>query len=340
MKFSLIIPVYNRPDELDELLASLTKQLFTDFEVVIVEDGSDIKSEHIIKDYSSSLNIQYFYKKNEGPSIGRSFGATKAKGEYLIFTDSDCILPTTYLTIIYDKLKKETDVFGGPDSAHPDFNNVQKSISYSMTSLLTTGGVRGKEKSVEKFYPRSFNMGIRKAVFEEIGGFPKTTMWPGEDMVMAIELIKRQYNLQYIHDAFVYHKRRTSIKKFFKQVSHFGKVRIYISQLYPDTFKIIYLFPLAFVLFTLISILMGTLINVLFLMPLVVYLLLIMIDSSIRNKSLPVGLLSVITSLTQFFGYATGFSKSMFQTYILKNPEYTLVREELFNPIDRIRNSD
>ena len=193
MKFSVIVPIFNRPDEIEELLESLSKQTFNDFEVVIIEDGSQMDCKKEVDDYSSKLDIKYFFKKNEKPAIARNYGVARASGEYVVFVDSDCIIPTDYFDKVNIYLdEKEVDVYGGPDAANPDFNNMQKAISYSMTAFLTTGNIRGGEK-VDKFYPRSFNLGVRKSVFDEMGGFPVTKMHPGEDMVFAIELIKRGY---------------------------------------------------------------------------------------------------------------------------------------------------
>ncbi len=329
MKFSLIIPVYNRPEELDELLQSCLRQSYKEFEIIIIEDGSAVPSDHIVKKYQSKVHIDYYVKQNEGPAIARNFGAQKARGTYLVFTDSDCILPPDYFEIISSGLDIDTDVFGGPDKAHPDFNPLQKAISYSMTSVLTTGGVRGRKKSVETFYPRSFNMGIKTAIFQTLGGFPNTTMWPGEDMILAIELNKRDFNLQYIHEAFVYHKRRTSLTKFFKQVEGFGRVRIYISKLYPHTFKLIYLFPLAFTIFLLVSIILTFLLSQFFIIPIITYFVFIFITSTFMNKSLKTGALSVMTTIFQFVGYAKGFTGSLIKV-ATGNPTYILNHQDLF----------
>lgn len=334
MRFSFVIPVYNRPDELEEFLESCTQLTVSDYEVVIVEDGSSEKSDIIVDRYKEQIKISYYFKENAGPSIARNYGAKWAKGDFLIFTDSDCILPPEYLQVVNEQILAETQVWGGPDAAHPSFNNLQKAISYAMTSVLTTGGIRGQKKSVEKFYARSFNMGIDRQLFYELGGFPNTRMHPGEDMVLAIEIVNREYRTQYIHDAFVYHKRRTSLKKFFKQVSNFGKVRVYITELYPETFKVIYLFPTLFVLFVLASVI-GGIVYPLLAVPLALYLMGILIHSTISNKSMGVGLLSVMTSLYQFFGYANGFTRACIRKQILKNPEYRLKEENLFVPFSQ-----
>lgn len=328
--FSFIIPVYNRPDELAENLESLTHLSFNDFEVVIIEDGSKIKSDQVVNVYKSRLHINYHFKKNEGPSIGRNVGANLAKGEFLIFVDSDCIMPPQYLDVINDQLNDETDVFGGPDRAHESFTPLQKAINFSMTSLLTTGGIRGQKKSVDRYYPRSFNLGIKRSVFLEMGGFPKTKMHPGEDMVFGIELIKRGYTTQYIHDAHVFHKRRTSIKQFYHQIRKFGKVRYYISRMYPATFKISYLLPLGFTLFTLFSTVMFLFDFKLPAASLGFYTLLILVFSSLENKSIQVGLLSVITTFIQFCAYAVGLTYSALRHIFTGIDEYDVLNKPLF----------
>ncbi|MBN2892278.1 MAG: glycosyltransferase [Bacteroidales bacterium] len=312
MKFSVIVPVFNRPDEVEELLDSLKKQTFGDFEVVIVEDGSQIDCKKEVEKYSDSLKIKYFFKENEKPAIARNYGVERAEGEFVVFVDSDCIIPADYFEKVITYLKNEdVEVYGGPDAADPDFSNMQKAISYSMTAFFTTGNIRGGEK-VDKFYPRSFNLGVKKSVFDEMGGFPVTKMHPGEDMVFAIELIKRGYKTKLFKNAFVYHKRRNTLKSFFKQVFKFGKTRFIISKVYPDTFKVFYLAPTVFVLGVL------GLIGLSFIWwfaftPIVLYILLLFFDSLFKNKKLSVAFLSIITSFYQLFGYGLGFLQPIFK---------------------------
>ncbi|MGB1040230.1 MAG: glycosyltransferase [Flavobacteriales bacterium] len=323
MKFSLIVPVYNRPDEMEELLGSLKKQDFTNFELVVVEDGSSIKSEEICNKFKSDFSISYFYKENEGPSIGRNFGAQKANGEYLIFTDSDCILPSNYLSTIAGELTPEIQGYGGPDESHPDFNDMQKAISYSMTSFLTTGGIRARKKNEKNYVLRSFNMTILKEAFLNMGGFPTTKLHPGEDTIFGIDFLKAGYKTKIISEAHVYHKRRNSIKSFYKQIFNFGKVRYLITKLYPKTFKITFLFPTCFVLFALFSVLISPW-TLLPLCVLGLYILAIFVDSTIRNKSIIVGWLSAYTTLTQFIGYHIGFSRTVWKVEIKKEDEFNL----------------
>ena len=248
MKFSIIVPVYNRPDEMKELLESIEAQNYTDFELVIIEDGSTITSEEVCTEYNQKFAISYYFKENEGPSIGRNFGAEKAQGDYLIFTDSDCILPSNYLSILASQITKNIQGYGGPDESHPDFNDMQKAISYSMTSMLTTGGIRARKKKEKNYVLRSFNMTILKEAFLKMGGFPTTRLHPGEDTIFGIDFLKAGYKTKIISEAHVYHKRRNSIKSFYKQISNFGKVRYLITKLYPETFKITFLFSYCFCL--------------------------------------------------------------------------------------------
>lgn len=331
--FSFVIPVYNRPDELTENLESLSLLDNQDFEVVIIEDGSQIRSDEVIDLYMDRLDITYHFKINEGPSIGRNVGAQMAKGKYLLFVDSDCIMPPQYLDEIVTHLQPEIDVFGGPDRAHESFNTLQKAINFSMTSLLTTGGIRGQKKSVDRYYPRSFNLGIKREVFMEMGGFPKTKMHPGEDMVFGIELINRGYKTQYIHDAHVFHKRRTSLKQFFNQVRKFGKVRYYITRMYPSTFKVTYLLPLGFSIFTIVSIVLFFIGLRLPFYLLSSYTLVLFLWSSIENKSILVGLTSVVSTFVQFFGYARGITMSTLTHLITGKDEYDVIGKDLFENI-------
>jgi glycosyltransferase involved in cell wall biosynthesis len=290
LKLSIIVPVYNRPEELNELLESLAEQTFKDFEIIIVEDGSTEKSDNIVEKFNGKLNIKYFYKANEKPAIARNFGMKKATGNYFLFFDSDCIVPPQYMEKVTKAIAIDyVDAFGGPDRAHESFSKVQKAINYAMTSFVTTGGIRGGEK-IDKFYPRSFNMGLSQKVFEETGGFPVTKMHPGEDMVLSIEIIKRGFKTRLIKEAYVYHKRRTSLKIFFRQVYKFGKVRYIMSEFYPETFKLFYLFPGLFTVGT-TGLLLLSVFNLFFLIPVGLFAVIVFIDSLLKNKNLEVALL-------------------------------------------------
>ena len=242
MRYSVIIPVYNRPDEADELLQSLTRQSFKDFEVIIVEDGSSIPCKDVAERYQNILDIRYYAKPNSGPGQTRNYGAERSQGEYLIILDSDCILPKGYFAAVEEELQKApTDAFGGPDRAHVSFTDIQKAINYSMTSFFTTGGIRGGKKKMDKFYPRSFNMGVRREVYETLGGFSRMRF--GEDIDFSIRIFKGGYACRLFPGAWVYHKRRTDLKKFFKQVHNSGIARINLYKKYPESLKTVHLLP-------------------------------------------------------------------------------------------------
>ena len=331
MKYSLIIPVYNRPDEVDELLDSLTKQHYTEFEVLVVEDGSSNSCESVVDRYAELLNIHYFVKSNSGPGQTRNYGAERSHGEYLIILDSDCVLPPGYLDAIEAELQRNpADAFGGPDCAHSSFSPIQKAINYAMTSFLTTGGIRGGKKKMDKFFPRSFNMGVRADVYKSLGGF--SDMRFGEDIDFSIRVLKGGYVSRLFSKAWVWHKRRSNFRKFFKQVYNSGIARINLYKKYPDSLKIVHLLPAVFtigVVFLLLVFFSGliflgiTLLQDIIpgdgkmqiamalmcigLLPLLLFSLLIFVDASVQNKSVKIGILSTIASFIQLVGYGTGF---------------------------------
>jgi len=313
LKFSIIIPVYNRPSEIEELLESLTLQKFEkDFQVLIIEDGSDRASEDVVNTYKDKLNVDYYIKDNSGPGLSRNFGMQKATGNYYIILDSDCILPAKYLIEVEKGLTTNyTDAFGGPDASHQSFTNIQKAINYAMTSLLTTGGLRGNKNSVNTFQPRSFNMGISKEAFQKTNGFSSQRY--GEDIDLSLRLIEYNFNTQLISEAFVYHKRRTTLAHFFKQTFNFGAARPILNKQHPNTSKITYWFPSLFVVGLVCSIVFLLIGIPYFLWFYGIYLSLIFIDSLIQNKNIVVAVLSSITTLVQFFGYGLGFLRSNFR---------------------------
>ena len=319
MDFSIIIPVYDRPFELDELLKSISKQKRdVDFEVIIVEDGSKIKSELLVKDYEIFLNIKYYYKENSGPGDSRNFGVKKAKGDYLIFFDSDCILPNNYLEEVSLGLKNNfTDAYGGADKAHTSFSDWQKAINYSMTSFLTTGGIRGSEKVRNKFQLRSFNMGISKKAFLKLKGFSNQRY--GEDIDLTYRLWDAKITTQFMSGAFVYHKRRATWAQFFKQTFNFGAARPILSSIYANSAKITFWFPSIFVLGGLLSILAWWFDSQILAIIYSIYFLAIYIDTLIKERNPIVSLLCIFTTITQFFGYGIGFLRSIFRLKILKN---------------------
>jgi glycosyltransferase involved in cell wall biosynthesis len=316
--YSFIIPVYNRPEEIEELLNSMQKLIFTaPYEIVIVEDGSTIASDSVITKFSDTLNISYYNKKNTGPGDSRNYGMNNAKGNYFLILDSDCILPKDYLNEVDASLKNNyVDCFGGPDAAHDSFSDLQKAINYVMTSFFTTGGIRGGKKSVDKFQPRSFNMGLSRDAFLKTNGFGK--IHPGEDPDLTIRLWKAGYKTKLITAAFVYHKRRISWSKFYTQVHKFGKCRPILNSWHPETKKITYWFPTLFVMATFISLFLMFFSNFLFMKLISIYLILLFIDSSRMNKSFKIGFLSIVALFIQFFGYGFGFVKSFVKIGVLK----------------------
>ena len=306
MRFSIIIPVYNRPQEVDELLESLCSQTFKDFEVVVVEDGSSEKSDSVCEKYKDKLDLNYYFKPNSGPGPSRNYGAERSHGDYLIILDSDVIVPENYLEIIKEELDREPcDAFGGPDSAHPSFTPIQKAINYAMTSFFTTGGIRGGKRKMDKFYPRSFNLGIKKSVFEALGGF--APMRYGEDIDLSTRIFKNGYSCRIFPEAFVYHKRRVKFSSFFRQVKHSGEARVILKNKYPETFKLVHLLPAAFVVGNLLLVMLCIFHHWLWFMPIVLYVLMVFIDSLVKNKDLKVASLSVPAAYCQLFGYGLGF---------------------------------
>ena len=320
MKYSIIIPVYNRPEEVEELLESLKDQHYQDFEVLIVEDGSQEPCKEVVEGYEATLPVRYFQKENEGPGPTRNYGADRAEGDYLLFFDSDCLIPSGYLEEIDRELTTEAvDAFGGPDASHPSFKPIQKAISYSMTSFFTTGGIRGGKEKMDRFYPRSFNMGISREVYRATGGFSRLRF--GEDLDFSIRIIREGFNTRLFPRAFVYHKRRTNFRQFFKQVYNSGIARINLHKRHKGTLKPVHLLPALFTLGSLLLILLAF-INLYFLLPLLIFALLIFLDASLRYKSLRIGMLSVAASFIQLFGYGLGFMKAFRKRILMNRKEF------------------
>lgn len=320
--FSFVIPVYNRPDEIKELLESFSNFDGQDaYEIVIVEDGSNITSETIVNTFKDQLDISYYYKPNSGPGDSRNYGMQKAKGKYFIILDSDVILPSNYLIEVKKFLSKSYyDCFGGPDAAHASFSSLQKAINFAMTSFITTGGIRGGKQQVEDFQPRSFNMGLSKKAFLASGGFGK--IHPGEDPDLSLRLHKLGYKTTLIKDAYVYHKRRVSWSKFYKQVNKFGMVRPILNQWHPDSKSLVYWFPTLFSIGLIVSIVLIAFNIMLPIYLFVFYLLLAFILALISNKNLIVAFQALIAILVQFVGYGYGFIKSTFSLVVLgRKPE-------------------
>ena len=358
MNYSIIVPVFNRPDEVDELLGSLCSQTVTDFEVVIVEDGSQKPCKDVCDKYASILDLHYYYKENSGPGQSRNYGVERARGEYVIVLDSDVVLPEGFLAAVENELQKTpAAAWGGPDAAHPSFTPVQKAISYSMTSFFTTGGIRGGKAKLDKFYPRSFNMGIRRDVYLQLSGFSKMRF--GEDIDFSYRIVEAGYKPRLFPDAWVWHKRRTDFRKFFRQVYNSGIARINLEKRHPGTMKLVHLLPTVFTLGVIGCLLLilagaglyvegewldanglrptdnmhqgvGFVCCVLGIFPLLLYSTVIFIDSSIKNKSLWVGLLSIPAAFTQLMGYGFGFIESWWKRCVLKQDEFTAFEKNFY----------
>lgn len=343
MKYSIIVPVFNRPDEVDELLKSLTHQSVSNFEVIIVEDGSSKPCSDICKKYESILDIHYYYKENSGPGQSRNYGAERAQGEYLLILDSDVVLPENYIRAIDEELGHEpADAFGGPDRAHDSFTDTQKAISYSMTSFFTTGGIRGGKKKLDKFYPRSFNMGIRKDVYTRLGGFSKMRF--GEDIDFSIRIFKAGYRCRLFPEAWVFHKRRTDFTKFFRQVYNSGIARINLYKKYPESLKLVHLLPMVFTVGTILLILISLIGFILMVcdtkqwlglcampwIPIFLYALIIFSDSTLSNKNVKIGVLSIASAFIQLIGYGLGFLESWWKRCILGKDEFSAFEKTFY----------
>lgn len=314
--FSIIVPVFNRVQEVEELLDSLAQQTDKDFEIIIVEDGSSEPSEKICEKFQDALKIKYFYKTNEGRSIARNYGIDRADGDYFIFVDSDCILPPDYIESLKNSLKENpTDCFGGPDAAHDSFSDVQKAINFSMTSFLTTGGIRGGKKSLEKFTPRTFNMGFGRNVYEKVGGFREMF---SEDIDMSTRIKNAGFKIMLFPDVKVFHKRRVDFKKFWRQVHVFGMSRITLQLLYPGSMKIVHWLPALFVIFGL-GMVIASFFCKWFLIPLLVYFAALFILALLATKNIKIASLALPASFIQLTGYGTGFLRAYFWKILLRN---------------------
>ena len=306
-KFSIIIPVYNRPDEVTELLDSLTRQTDKGFEVLVVEDGSTVPCEEICKRYEKKLDLHYYFKPNSGRSETRNYGMDRATGDWFIIYDSDVIVPPQYIATVRKALQDNpVDCYGGPDAADDSFTDVQKAINYSMTSVMTTGGIRGATKNKKKFSPRSFNMGISRACYQKIGGYKNMI---GEDIDLSIRIQQAGFKTTLIPEAYVYHKRRVDLRKFFRQVNTFGKGRVLLGEMHPGSLKPVHLMPAVFVIGNIALVLAALVLltfdfrlSTLCLAPIALYVLGIFMESLIKNKSLKIALLSSVAAYMQLFG--------------------------------------
>lgn len=336
MRYSFVIPVYNRPDETDELLESLAQQTLRDFEVLVVEDGSQITCQQVVQKHAAQMPIKYFCKPNSGPGQTRNYGAERSQGEYLIFLDSDCVLPPGYLEAVEKELSASPcDAFGGPDRSHPSFTPVQKAISYSMTSFFTTGGIRGGKKKLDKFYPRSFNMGISASLYRKLGGFSKMRF--GEDIDLSIRIFQSGARCRLFPQAWVWHKRRTDLRKFFRQVYNSGIARINLYKKYPESLKLVHMLPMVFTvgvlsMLTLCIVLLALCPTLAWLplVPLALYSLLICIDSARLNRSLKIGVQSIAAAYVQLMGYGFGFIEAWWKRCVRGKSEFAAFEKTFY----------
>ena len=315
--FSVIVPVYNRRGEVRDLLESLAKQTDDDFELLLVEDGSTERCDDIAAAYANQLRVQYFWKENEGRSIARNYGIERAQGSYFIFFDSDCVIPTRYFEVLKKALKEHpVDCFGGPDAASEDFNRTQKAISFSMTAFLTTGGIRGGKVQLEKFVPRSFNMGYSRRVWEAVGGFREMF---SEDIDMSTRIRKAGFSITLFREAYVYHKRRNTLRSFSRQTYVFGMSRITLKLLYPDSLKLVHTLPAVFVIGCLTLILLAIFWHWWAILPLALYVVLLWLSALASTRSLPIACLAILTSFIQLGSYGCGFIKAFVWKILLRH---------------------
>lgn len=314
--FSIIVPVYNRPEEVAELLESLKAQTDRGFEIILVEDGSTITCREQAREASESMRLQYHFRENEGRSPARNHGITRANGDFLVFVDSDCILPPDYIANLRKELQAHpTDCFGGPDDAHASFSDLQKAINYSMTAFLTTGGIRGGKMQMEKFVPRTFNMGFTKHVADTVGGFREMF---SEDIDMSTRIRKAGFSISLFRSVKVFHKRRVSLRKFWRQVHVFGMSRITLQLLYPGSLKPVHCLPALFVIGA-IGLIAASIFNPWFLLPLAIYLSALFIGAWIEMKRIKLAFMAIATSIVQLFGYGTGFIRAYVWKILLRH---------------------
>ncbi len=329
MFYSFIIPVFNRPEDMEDILGCLASQIYQDFEVVVVESGSSIKSDRVVESFMDRLNVRYYYKTNEGQGFSRNYGMERARGEYFVILDSDLKLDPDYLDNLDRSLKEnELDSFGGPDRAHPSFTPIQKALDFVLTSGITTGGMRGNKKHIGKFYPRSFNMGFSRQVYEKTKGFKLPYF--GEDLELSRRINSLGFSSGLIPEAYVYHKRKNDFKSFFNQMFFFGRARINVFKIFPDTLKLAHFFPTFFVFYSAMAALIMMFDfkwGLLLWLPLLLYLFIIFLGASIRHRSLRIGLLALPAVLVQIYGYGLGFIRDFWRRAVLKR-DYDILNNE------------
>ncbi|MDO4695119.1 glycosyltransferase family 2 protein [Porphyromonas sp.] len=331
MQYSFIIPLYNRPDEIRELLESISRLTGGfDFEVIVVEDGSKVPSKDIVEGFADRLDVKYIYQDNTGPGGARNRGAHEALGQTLIILDSDTVLPEDYLVAVDRcRVQRPASLWGGPDRASEDFTVVQRAIDYSMTSFFTTGGIRGGKKRLDKFYPRSFNMGVDREVFLSVGGF--RAMRFGEDLDLSMRIIEAGHHSECYEEAWLYHKRRVSYVQFFRQVYNSGIARITLNKLHPGTLKLVHWLPALFVIGHVALFLLAVFHTPYWLMFPLVYALLICCDLFIRTGWMDLAVHGIIASYVQLFGYGLGFLHSFRKQVLMKQGNFTKFENNFYD---------
>ncbi len=345
MRYSFIIPVFNRPDEVDELLSSLVRQQGSAFEVIVVEDGSSIPCQEVCERYADRLDLHYFNKPNSGPGQSRNYGAERAQGDYFIVLDSDVVLPDGYLSALDAALTDDSiAAWGGPDAANDSFTDIQKAISYSMTSFFTTGGIRGGKKKMDKFYPRSFNMGVRRDVWQQLGGFAKMRF--GEDIDFSLRIYEAGHRCALLREAWVWHKRRTDFRKFWRQVFNSGIARINLTKRHPGSMKLVHMLPAVFTVGLVVLILTSAVGRLLMyyddthrwywlcaapLLAIMAYCLLIMVDAAIKHRSLKIGYLAVGAAFVQLTGYGCGFLQAWWRRCVRGKDEFQAYEKNFYS---------
>lgn len=308
MFFSVIIPVFNRPGEAKELLESLAQQSEKDFEVILVEDGSEFTCEKVVEEYHSKFPVRYLFQENQGQGFARNNGMKIAKGDFFVILDSDVILPPDYLSLLKKAVSsRKLDAFGGPDAADQSFTPLQKAMDFAMTSFLTTGGIRGKLKDPAKFQARGFNMGVSRQVFNKTGGFLDPNK--AEDIEWSMRIKKEGFRLELVQEAFVFHKRKNTLKSFAHQAFSFGRNRVNVSRFHSEAIQAVHMMPAFFLLFCLSMFFTQVLAKSLFAIQLLLigsWSILILISASQKFQSVNTGFLSLITSFVQLLSYGLG----------------------------------
>ncbi len=325
---SVITPSYNRASELEHLMRSISAQSIDHnlFELIISDDGSTDDTEALINSWQekASFSIKYISQENKGPGAARNHGLEKSIGELILFIDSDCEAHPKWIETIVDEYhKSEFDACGGPDGGKKDFTLLQKAIDYSMTSFFTTGGMRGhSEKMISKFYPRTHNMGVKRDKYEAVGGFGN--LRHGQDIEFSHRIRTSGGKIRFIKNALVYHRRRTSLRQFIKQVFNWGVARINLGKIDTAMLEPVHFLPSLSILLSLFIILIIYQLDwgiseifLLFFSPLSIICLL----GALNKKDLRVFPILLLVIPIQIFGYGLGFLQAYIRRFIFNEAE-------------------